>query len=34
MPGQQPYSETLDQPALTAILDLDAARAAPSFDKL
>lgn len=34
MPGQQPYSETIDQPALTAILDLDAARAAPSFDKL
>ena len=33
MPGQ-PYRETLDQPALTAILDLDAARAAPSFDKL
>ena len=32
-PGRS-YSETLDQPALTAIFDLDAARAAPSFDKL
>lgn len=28
------YSETTDQPALTAHLDLDLARAAPSFDKL
>jgi hypothetical protein len=28
------YSETLDQPALTAELDLAAARSAPSFDKL
>ena len=28
------YSETLDQPALTAIFDMQAARAAPSFDKM
>jgi hypothetical protein len=28
------YRETLDQPALTAIFDLQAARNAPSFDKL
>lgn len=28
------YSETLDQPALTAKLDLDEARSADSFDKL
>ena len=28
------YRETVDQPALTAALDLEAARAAPSFDKL
>ncbi len=28
------YSETLDQPALTVLFDLDAARTAPSFDKL
>ena len=34
MPPGRSYSETLDQPALTAIFDLDAARAAPSFDKL
>ena len=27
------YSETLDQPALAAIFDLDLARRAPSFDK-
>lgn len=27
------YSETLDQPAFTNLFDLDAARAAPSFDK-
>lgn len=30
----QPYSETLDQAALSAVFDLDAARSAPSFDKL
>jgi hypothetical protein len=30
----QSYRETLDQPALTAIFDLSAARNAPSFDKL
>ena len=34
MPRGQRYSETLHQPALTRIFDLDAARAAPSFDKL
>ena len=34
LPSGQSYRETLDQPALTAIFDLDAARAAPSFDKL
>jgi hypothetical protein len=34
MPAGQGYRETLHQPALTAIFDLDAARAAPSFDKL
>jgi hypothetical protein len=28
------YRETLDQPALTAVFDLRAARAAPSFDKM
>lgn len=28
-----PYSETVDQPALTALFDLQAARAADSFDK-
>jgi hypothetical protein len=28
------YSETLDQPALTQLMDLDQARRAPSFDKL
>ncbi len=30
----QVYSETVDQEALTAVLDLTAARNAPSFDKL
>ena len=34
MPPGQPYRPTLHQPSLTAIFDLDAARAAPSFDKL
>lgn len=28
------YSETLDQPALTAVFDMQAARSAPSFDKM
>jgi hypothetical protein len=28
------YRETLDQPALSAVFDLDAARRAPSFDKM
>ena len=32
-PGR-PYRPTLFQPSLTAIFDLDAARAAPSFEKL
>ena len=34
MPRDQPYSETLDQAALSAVFDLEAARSAPSFDKL
>ena len=34
MPHGQRYRATLHQAALTAIFDLDAARAAPSFDKL
>ena len=34
MPGDQPYRETVDQAALTAVFDLEAARSAPSFDKL
>ena len=34
MPRGQRYRATLHQAALTAIFDLDAARAAPSFDKL
>lgn len=29
----QRYSETLDQPALAAVVDLEQARSAPSFDK-
>jgi hypothetical protein len=33
MPPTRKYSETLDQPKLTAIFDLDAALRAPSFDK-
>jgi hypothetical protein len=28
------YSETIDQPALAAVFDIDTARTAPSFDKL
>ncbi len=34
LPSGQSYRETLDQPALSEIFDLDAARKAPSFDKL
>lgn len=34
MPARKPYSETLDQPALTTVFDLNAARTAPSFEKL
>lgn len=34
MPPGRSYRPTLDQAALTARFDLDAARAAPSFDKL
>lgn len=33
MPPGRPYSETTDQPALTAVFDLDKARCADSFDK-
>ena len=34
MPHGQRYRPTLHQAALTTIFDLDAARTAPSFDKL
>lgn len=34
MPPGQPYRETIHQAALSAILDLNSARRAPSFDKL
>ena len=34
MPDGRSYRETLDQAAFSATIDLDAARAAPSFDKL
>ncbi|MXZ72229.1 MAG: DUF4276 family protein [Acidobacteria bacterium] len=34
MPTGQRYRQTLHQPAFTAIFDLEAARTAPSFDKL
>ena len=35
MPGSRAYRETLDQPAMTQIFDIEAARAhSPSFDKL
>lgn len=34
MPPGQPYRETLHQAAFAAVFDLDAARSAPSFDKL
>lgn len=33
MPRTQPYSETTDQPALTALFDMKRARRADSFDK-
>lgn len=33
MPAGRSYRETLDQPALTAVFDIDAARVADSFDK-
>lgn len=33
MPANRPYSQTMDQPALTRIIDLQAARRADSFDK-
>ena len=33
MPREQPYSATVDQPALAASFDLNLARRAPSFDK-
>ena len=34
MPPDRKYRPTLHQAALTKLFDLDAARAAPSFDKL
>lgn len=34
MPPHRPYNPRRDQPALTKLFDLDAARHAPSFDKL
>lgn len=34
MPGGRSYRETLDQPALTGVFDLAAARSASSFDKM
>lgn len=34
MPRGRAYSPTSDQPALTAVFDMNAARSAPSFDKL
>ena len=34
MPPGRPYRPTLHQPSLTAVFDLDAARSAPSFEKL
>lgn len=33
MPRNRPYSPTIDQPALTAVFDMQAARRADSFDK-
>lgn len=34
MPAGRTYSETADQPALAAVMDIQAARRAPSFDRL
>jgi hypothetical protein len=34
MPPGRKYSETIDQPSLASKFDLNAARRAPSFDKL
>jgi len=34
MPRGASYRETLDQPALSAVFDLEAAKSAPSFDKM
>ena len=34
MPPGRRYRETLHQPALTAVFNVDAARSAPSFDKM
>ena len=34
MPPGRKYSETVDQPCLASRFDLDAARRAPSFDKM
>jgi len=34
MPRHNPYSETIDQPALTAQFNLEMARRSPSFDKV
>lgn len=33
MPRNRPYNPTLDQPALTSVFDMEAARRADSFDK-
>jgi hypothetical protein len=33
MPRNRPYSPTIDQPALTSVFDMEAARRAGSFDK-
>lgn len=33
-PQGRSYRETLDHPALTAVFDLEAARTAPSFDRM
>jgi hypothetical protein len=33
MPSNQPYAETTDQPALTAVFDMNTARRADSFNK-
>ena len=33
MPRGRPYNPTIDQPALTSVFDMQAARRADSFDK-